>query len=113
MQTISQAITKAIGKIVLIASITSVGVINTTQAARSGEQVFNTTCIACHISGAAGAPRLGEKADWQPRIEKGLESLLATSIKGIGAMPPKGMCGNCSDEELLNSIQFMIDNSQN
>lgn len=94
MQNISQVLIKTIGKVVFI---TGVGIINKAQAARSGEQVFKTTCIACHISGVAGAPRLGEKADWQPRIEKGLERLLATSIKGIGAMPPKGMCENCTD----------------
>jgi cytochrome c5 len=82
-------------------------------AERSGDQVFNTYCIACHMSGVAGAPKFGDKADWQSHIEKGMETLLANVTNGINAMPPKGLCFDCSDDEIQNAIQYIIDNSQN
>tara|TARA_R110001632_G_scaffold60284_3_gene146412 strand:- start:88411 stop:88746 length:336 start_codon:yes stop_codon:yes gene_type:complete len=81
-------------------------------AARSGEQVFNTYCVACHMSGVAGAPRFGNHEDWQPRIDKGLDTLLKVAISGIKAMPPKGLCFDCSDDELKLAIEYMIDNSK-
>jgi cytochrome c5 len=81
-------------------------------AARSGEQVFNTYCVACHMSGVAGAPKFGNHADWQPRIEKGIDTLLKDAISGIKAMPPRGLCFDCSDDELKFAIEYMIDNSK-
>ena len=82
-------------------------------AERSGDTIFNTYCLTCHMSGLAGAPKIGDKADWQSHIEKGMEALLANVISGINAMPPKGLCFDCSDEELQSTIQYMIDSSQN
>ena len=81
-------------------------------AERSANQIYNTYCIACHMSGVAGAPIFGSKADWQPHIEKGMEALLANVTKGINAMPPKGLCFDCSDDEMQSTIQYIIDNSQ-
>ncbi|TYL46885.1 c-type cytochrome [Marinomonas sp. IMCC 4694] len=81
-------------------------------AERSGEQVFYTYCIACHMSGVAGAPKLGSKADWQPHIDKSMATLLKNAISGIKAMPPRGMCSNCTDNEIQNTIQFMIDSTE-
>lgn len=78
-------------------------------AARSGEQVYQAACIACHASGVAGAPLTGDKAAWQARYdaEGGLAGLLAISKAGKGAMPPMGTCANCSDDELNAAIEFM------
>lgn len=81
-------------------------------AARSGEQIFNTYCVACHMSGVAGAPKFGDQADWQPRIDKGIDTLLKDAISGIKAMPPRGLCFDCSDDELKLAIEYMIDNSK-
>lgn len=78
----------------------------------SGEQVFNTYCIACHMSGVAGAPKFGNHADWQPRIDKGIDLLLTGAINGIKAMPPRGLCFDCNDDELKSAIEYIIDNSQ-
>lgn len=82
-------------------------------AARSGESLYNSYCIACHMNGVAGAPKLGNKADWQPRIEKGIETLLKDATNGFKAMPPKGLCFDCSESELRGAIQYMIDKSSN
>jgi cytochrome c5 len=81
-------------------------------AARSGEQTFNTYCVACHMSGVAGAPKFGDQADWQPRIDKGIDTLLKDAISGIKAMPPRGLCFDCNDDELKLAIEYMIDNSK-
>lgn len=74
---------------------------------RSGEEVYNTACTACHGIGILGAPKNGDKAAWDERLNKGMDESLAIAIKGINAMPPKGNCGNCSDDELLAAIKFM------
>ncbi|QQD22620.1 cytochrome c5 family protein [Venatoribacter cucullus] len=74
---------------------------------RSGEQVYNTACMACHAVGVLDAPKKGDKAAWDDKLAKGLDASLQNAIKGINAMPPKGNCLNCSDDELLAAIKFM------
>lgn len=78
-------------------------------SAKSGEAVYNAACLACHTTGAAGAPKLGDKAAWEPRFAQGLDALVANAIKGKGAMPPKGGNPSWSDEEIKNAIEFMLD----
>lgn len=77
-------------------------------AARSGEQVYNTACMACHSTGVAGAPKVGDKAAWEARAQKGIDGLLSTAINGLNAMPPRGTCADCSDEELQAAIEHML-----
>ena len=81
-------------------------------AARSGKAVYDTACFACHGTGAAGAPMLGDAAAWAPRIDKGIDGLLSSAINGLNAMPPRGTCGNCSDDELKAAIEYMVENSK-
>lgn len=75
--------------------------------ARSGEDVYAQACSACHAGGVLGAPKKGDAGDWGPRLEKGMETLLTHSIEGFNAMPPRGGCGNCSDEEIESAIEYM------
>jgi len=75
---------------------------------RSGEQVYNGSCMACHGTGVAGAPKVGDKAAWESRAGKGIDGLLKTAISGLNAMPPKGTCADCSDEELKGAIEYML-----
>ncbi|WP_207916302.1 MULTISPECIES: cytochrome c5 family protein [Gammaproteobacteria] len=82
---------------------------NEAQGTRSGEQVFNQACAACHMSGVLGAPKKGNAADWEPRIAQGMDVLLEHSINGFNAMPPRGTCMNCSDEEIQVAIEYMIE----
>lgn len=72
------------------------------------ENLYKTSCTFCHTSGAAGAPKTGDKAAWAPRMEKGMDTLVANTRKGIGAMPPMGMCNQCSDEDFKALIEYMI-----
>lgn len=76
---------------------------------RSGADVYNKSCVACHSSGVLGAPKLQDAADWTPRMEKGLDSVVMNAIKGINAMPPKGTCGDCSDEEIKAAVEYMLE----
>lgn len=79
---------------------------------RSGADVYAGSCSACHGTGAAGAPKLGDAAAWGPRAAKGLDVLLANALNGINAMPPKGMCMDCSDDEIKDAVAHMVDNSK-
>lgn len=79
---------------------------------RSGEDVYNATCMACHGTGAAGAPKTGVAGDWAPRIAQGMDTLHKHSIEGFNAMPPKGLCMDCSDEEVMAAADFMVEQSQ-
>lgn len=84
----------------------------TAAAPRSGDEVYTAACAACHASGAAGAPVLGNTSQWAPRISKGMQTLVKNAITGIGAMPPKGGCFNCSDEEITAAVEYMVDESR-
>jgi len=81
-------------------------------AARSGDAVYNASCVACHGTGAAGAPKLGDKAAWGDRLAQGMDTLVKHSINGFqgktGVMPPRGTCGTCSDAELKAAVEFMV-----
>jgi cytochrome c5 len=75
-------------------------------AAKSGEETVKEVCAACHQAGVAGAPKLGNKADWAPRLKQGLDGLLQTVLKGKGAMAPRAGT-SLSDQELAGAIVFM------
>ncbi|NRA17466.1 MAG: cytochrome c5 family protein [Oceanospirillaceae bacterium] len=75
--------------------------------ARTGVEVYDTKCALCHAAGVSGAPKFGT-SEWTDRNARGIEALLATAISGINAMPAKGLCGDCSDDELQAAIEHMI-----
>jgi cytochrome c5 len=81
---------------------------------RSGEDVYNTACLACHATGAAGAPKMGDAAAWADRIAKGNAALYDSGINGIAGtgMMAKGGCMNCSDEEIEAAVDHMVAGSQ-
>ncbi len=68
---------------------------------------YNKTCGICHNSGTAGAPKTGDVAAWKPRLDKGMDTLVTSVEKGINAMPPKGMCFDCSSDEFKALIEYM------
>lgn len=82
-----------------------------TPAAPSGESIYNKVCVACHASGVSGAPILGDKSAWAPRIALGEDALVKTAISGIRAMPPKGGCMSCSDADIKASVEYIIKKS--
>ena len=68
---------------------------------------YNKTCAVCHAAGAAGAPKTGVAAEWEERMAKGMDALVASVDKGMNAMPPKGMCFDCSADDFAALIEFM------
>jgi cytochrome c5 len=75
-------------------------------ALRTGEQVYQAQCTACHSVGAAGAPKTGDEAAWAPRIKTGYEALLNSALKGKGAMAAQGG-GDFSDFEIGRAVVFL------
>ena len=74
---------------------------------RSGDAVYTASCAGCHAIGVAGAPKKGDTAAWDKRLAKGFDKTLANAISGLNAMPAKGLCMDCSDDELTAAIKFM------
>ena len=79
---------------------------------RSGSDVYDSKCMTCHATGAAGAPKFGDAGAWSDRIGKGLDTLYANAINGINGMPAKGLCMDCSDDEIKATVDYMVENSQ-
>ena len=79
--------------------------------ARKGEDIVKTVCAACHEAGVAGAPKIGDAAEWGKRAKGGLAEMLGIAKKGKGAMPPKGGAGDLTDDELSRAIVFMANKS--
>jgi cytochrome c5 len=73
---------------------------------------YNKSCAICHASGAANAPKTGDAAAWQPRLDKGMDVLVASIKTGLNAMPPKGMCFDCTDDEYEALIEYMAKPAQ-
>ena len=80
-------------------------------AAMSGEDIYNSSCVACHGIGIAGAPKVGDTEAWAPRIDQGLPTLYEHAIKGYqgntGMMPPKGGAMSLSDDEIKAAVDYM------
>ncbi len=81
-----------------------------------GEAVYNGICTACHTSGVAGSPKVGDSTAWADRISQGMDVMVGNAIKGFqgktGVMPPKGGNPSLSDEEITAAVQYMVDKSQ-
>ena len=77
-------------------------------ASADGQKIYQTSCQACHATGAAGAPKLGDKDAWAPRIARGNDALFLSVKNGLKAMPPKGTCMNCSEDELRAAMEYMV-----
>ncbi len=80
----------------------------------NAETTYMASCFACHSTGAAGAPKVGagNAEAWAPRMEKGADAVLAIVIKGLNAMPPKGLCFTCTDDDLRAVVEYMVASSQ-
>ena len=81
-------------------------------AVLTGEQVYSTTCIACHAAGIAGAPKFGDKGAWAPRLGQGLAVLHKHALEGFqgksGVMPPKGGRVDLADQSIANAVDYMV-----
>jgi cytochrome c5 len=76
-------------------------------AAFDVESTYQMSCFACHGTGAAGAPILGDAEAWAPRMEKGMDAVMLNVVNGVNAMPPKGLCFTCTDDDLAAIVAYM------
>jgi cytochrome c5 len=76
--------------------------------AADGKAVYEKTCVACHGTGVANAPKLGDKAAWGPRTGAGKAGLVASVKTGKGAMPPKAGNAALTDDEIGAAVDFML-----
>lgn len=94
---------KVITTMMLVAGVAFAG-----QAMADGKGLYDTTCKNCHATGAAGAPKLGDKAAWAPRIATGKPALYNSVLKGKGAMPPKGTAMSATDADIKAAVDYMV-----
>ena len=98
---------KPVGEIYLAGAVAEVAAAPT--GPKSGADVYQASCFACHGTGAMGAPKKGDAAAWASRKAQGMDVLMEHAIKGFNAMPPKGTCMACSDDEIKAAIEFMLE----
>ncbi|TAL89806.1 MAG: cytochrome c5 family protein [Candidimonas sp.] len=84
---------------------------NAPKVYKTGQQVFESTCTACHTAGVAGAPKIGNSAAWAPFIKTGYDAMIKNALHGIGAMPPKGGNPSLSDYEIARAVAYMANKS--
>lgn len=78
---------------------------------KAGEKLYKSACIACHSTGAANAPKLGNKKAWKPIIAQGMDSMMEIAINGKGAMPARG--GTKADDDAIRAaVEFMVHKSK-
>jgi len=75
---------------------------------RSAKEIVDGTCMACHGTGAMGAPKAGNKADWKSRLSVGIDGLVKSAIKGKGMMPARGGDASLSDADIKAAIEYML-----
>jgi len=76
-----------------------------------GKRIFTASCAACHTTGAAGAPRYGNRTEWASRLKRGLPQLYKNALHGIGIMPPKGGCASCSTAQIKSAVDYLVTGS--
>lgn len=86
--------------------------ISFTASADDGKKTYDSACFACHNTGVANSPKLGDKEAWKARIATGKDALYETALKGKGAMPPKGGRANLSDDLIKAAVDYMIEQAK-
>jgi cytochrome c5 len=93
-------------------SIAAVALMGTISTAQADVKTYRTACAACHNTGAANAPKLGDKAAWAPRIKQGMDTLVMHATKGFKAMPPKGGRMSLTDDQIKSTVAYMVNASK-
>lgn len=80
-------------------------------ASDDGRKVYHDYCHICHGTGMPDVPQFGDVAHWSARSEKGMDVLYAAAIYGINAMPPMGLCDECSEQQIMEAVDYMVTSS--
>jgi len=78
---------------------------------RSGETIYKSICASCHSADLPGTPQLGDTRDWSARLDGGMTALYQSALHGYKGMPERGLCMNCSEQEIKASVDYMIQQS--
>ena len=113
-------LTAPVGELCMAGDACAAAPVTVVSGPRTGEGIYQTKCIACHGSGAAGAPKVGDNAAWSARLKnakaqnsaKPAEVLYTHAINGINGMPAKGLCMDCSDDEIKATVDYMLSQSK-
>lgn len=94
----------------LRAGVLTFGIVAVSGAAcaADGKAVYDKTCVACHATGVANAPKLGDKAAWAARIATGRDALVASVIKGKGVMPPRAGAADLKDDDIKAAVDYLV-----
>jgi cytochrome c5 len=90
-----------------VATVAVAGGAGGAKVLKTGEQIYQSVCTACHATGVAKAPKFGDKRDWGPRIRAGQKALVQVALKGEGAMPARGGASDLSDLEVERAVVYM------
>lgn len=86
-------------------------IVDAARPERGGSEIYQSVCVTCHGSGAAGAPIFGNKTAWAPHKAKGMAVLIDHALHGYSYMPPRGSCLDCTDSEIKEAIRYMLSQS--
>lgn len=103
--------TAPVGEVCLVGDECAQGIaVASSGEARDPQTIYQTFCFACHGTGANNSPMLGNAEHWAPRVEQGIEVLYQHAIEGFnnGLMPPKGLCMDCSNEEIHATVDYIL-----
>ena len=103
-------------KSIIAAAVGAVFMMSTSAAMADGKATYDSACFACHATGVAGAPKFGDKAQWAPRIAKGMDLLTKHSIEGFkgetGFMPAKGGRADLTDADVQAAVEYMVSSAK-
>ena len=112
MQTAEERVTSEVKEAAVTAEAAQTAAAEQTvsESVANGEAVYKQACISCHMTGAAGAPKVGDASAWQPRITRGVDALVQSAIAGVPgtAMVAKGACNTCSEDDIRAAVEYML-----
>jgi cytochrome c5 len=94
-------------KYLLVMTTVAALTLSVSVSSQEGKAVYDKACTVCHSMGVAGAPKAHDTAAWGGRLAVGIDTLVATVKTGKNAMPPGGMCTDCTDDDYKNAIEYM------
>lgn len=104
---------KPVGEVCLQGDASCAGsVVSADAGPKDPAEVYSAKCSGCHDTGAAGAPKVGNAGDWAARIAEGKPTLYKHAVEGFNAMPPKGLCMDCSEDDIHAVVDFMVSKSK-